>query len=217
MGAINEHGKLITAAARSALTPLGCNQISRSRTWISDERFWVIQIEFQPSGWSKGSYLNVGASWLWRVQKSFAFDYGYRVADFIVFETQEQFAPLIAGHARRAAEEVNALRNKFKTLAQIHRHLMDDIPRGGWALYHAAVAAGLSGDIAVAKQLFYDFDAWANSPTWPTKLESPAVQLASLLSEPDLYRAQVSSIIDECRALNGLMLQPNCLEYLAAG
>jgi hypothetical protein len=213
MGTTNEHGKLIAAAAKAALAPLGCNQIGRSRTWISDERFWVILIEFQPSGWSKGSYLNVGASWLWRMQKGFAFDDGYRVADFIVFETPEQFAPLIADHAIRAAEEVSALREKFKSLTHIHRQLMKNVSRGGWTLYHAAVASGLVGDLSVARRLFRDFEAWANSPTWQTKLRSESALLASLLESADLYRARVSSIVDECRALNRLPFRPNCLEY----
>ena len=61
----NEHGKLIAAAAKAALLPLGCRRKGQSRCWYSDERFWCIFIEFQPSGWSKGSYLNAAATWLW--------------------------------------------------------------------------------------------------------------------------------------------------------
>jgi hypothetical protein len=181
MATTNEHGKLITNAARAALLPLGCSQIGRSRSWISDERFWVILIEFQPSGWSKGSYLNVGACWLWRVRKDFAFDCGYRIGDFIPFKTTEQFAPLIAGHAALAAREVCALRERFKTLTQVHRQLMSCISRGGWTLYHAAVASGLVGDVAEARRLFRDFEVWAGSPTWQTKLRSETALLASLL------------------------------------
>jgi hypothetical protein len=45
----NEHGKLIAAAAKAALLPLGCRRKGQSRCWYSDERFWYIFIEFQPS------------------------------------------------------------------------------------------------------------------------------------------------------------------------
>lgn len=43
----------------------------------------MMQIEFQPSGYSRGSYLNVGISFLWEASKglneTLAFSYGYRV------------------------------------------------------------------------------------------------------------------------------------------
>ena len=95
----NEHGRLIAAAAKAALAPLGCRRVGQSRTWISDQRYWLIVIEFQPSGWSKGSYLNVGAMWPWYARKGLFFHAGYRVADFIPFENREQFGPLIMGLA----------------------------------------------------------------------------------------------------------------------
>src|SRR2546426_11816134 len=106
MGKPNEHGRLIAAAAKTALLPLGCRRKGQSRLWYSDQRFWIISIEFQPSAWSKGSYLNVGAAWLWHARTGFGFDAGYRVADFISFESQEQFAPLIEQMAARASQEV---------------------------------------------------------------------------------------------------------------
>src|SRR6202000_1719294 len=38
--------------------PLGLERRGRSRTWIDDQRWYAIVVEFQPSGFSKGSYLN---------------------------------------------------------------------------------------------------------------------------------------------------------------
>jgi hypothetical protein len=55
MAKANEHGRLIAAAAKAALAPLGCVRKGQSRVWYSDQRYWVIAVEFQPSGWSKGS------------------------------------------------------------------------------------------------------------------------------------------------------------------
>jgi hypothetical protein len=65
----NEHGKLIAAAAKAALLPLGCRRKGQSRCWYSDERFWYIFIEFQPSAWSRGTYLT-------SVQFCFSFNSG---------------------------------------------------------------------------------------------------------------------------------------------
>ena len=61
MSADSQHNRIIARAAKRRLEPLGCLQKGRSRTWIDDHGWWIGVVEFQPSGWSKGSYLNVGA------------------------------------------------------------------------------------------------------------------------------------------------------------
>ena len=50
-----EHGKLIAAAAKAALLPLGCRRKGQSRCWFSDERFWYIFIEFPTERVVKGN------------------------------------------------------------------------------------------------------------------------------------------------------------------
>src|SRR5256885_11111558 len=62
MAEADPHSKLITAAAREILRPLGLFQKGRSRVWLDDQGWWLGVVEFQPSDWSKGSYLNVGAN-----------------------------------------------------------------------------------------------------------------------------------------------------------
>ena len=96
MSQVNPHSRLITAAAREVLRPLGLFQKGRSRTWLDDRGWWLGVVEFQPSSFSKGSYLNVGAMWLWhRTIKHIQFDVGHRVADvgYVEFESEAQFAP----------------------------------------------------------------------------------------------------------------------------
>ena len=73
------HTKLINAAARETLRPLGLVQEGRSRTWLDDRAWWLGIVEFQPSDWTRGSYLNVGVSWLWNVKDWQSFDYRHRV------------------------------------------------------------------------------------------------------------------------------------------
>jgi hypothetical protein len=117
----NEHGKLIAAAAKAALLPLGCRRKGQSRCWFSDERFWYIFIEFQPSAWSKGTYLNVTPIWLFL--QPWGGEAAHRVGDYIQFESVDQFGPLIEKGAQLIASEVIALRAKFRTLADLHRIL----------------------------------------------------------------------------------------------
>lgn len=58
-------GRVIATAARQALGPLGLVRKGRSRLWIDDHGWWLINVEFQPSGYSTGCYLNVGEQHLW--------------------------------------------------------------------------------------------------------------------------------------------------------
>ncbi len=78
MAQTNEHGRIIAAVAKSALAPLGFRRKGASRVWLADHGFWLDVVEFQPSGFSKGSYCNVAVHWLWgRCQPKIA---GYRVS-----------------------------------------------------------------------------------------------------------------------------------------
>src|SRR5262249_16802956 len=86
------HSTLITRSARSMLRPLGLMQKGRSRTWLDDHGWWLCVVEFQPSAWSRGSYLNVGCCWLWQVKGYLSFDEGNRVENFSGFENEAQFA-----------------------------------------------------------------------------------------------------------------------------
>src|SRR5262245_19987372 len=115
----NEHGRLI-AAAKARRAPLGCKRKGQSRLWISDERYWLITVEFQPSAWSRGSYLNVRPQWLW-LQLG-ANDHFPRPADYIEFESVEQFKPLIDNMAAIAAQTVLALRERFRALTDVNRY-----------------------------------------------------------------------------------------------
>ena len=96
---------------------MGLTQKGRSRTWVDDHGWWVIVVEFQPLGYSVGSYLNVGACWLWQPRSedaSLHFDEGHRVQhSFTAFESEQQFLAAATGLAETASQEVLALRERF--------------------------------------------------------------------------------------------------------
>ena len=199
----NEHSLLIAASAKAALEPIGFQRKGRSRFWFSDEGYWILSVEFQPSGWLKGSYLNVGVKWLWH--QSPGLDLNYRPVDFIPFTSAEQFAPLIEGMATRAAQEGSQVRRKFESLSDVSRALVAGASKEGWPVYHAAVAAGLLGDVNTARSLFGRLNAWAtNSYTWQTGLKADAAKLAALLEEPAKYHAAILAIIKRSRLARNL-------------
>ena len=80
-----------------ALQPLGFRRKGQSRLWGGDHGWWLAVVEFQPSGFRKGSYLNVAAHWLWSDGGYISFDLGSgadggsRVAEFEEYDSNEQF------------------------------------------------------------------------------------------------------------------------------
>jgi hypothetical protein len=141
------HSKLLTTAAREVLRPMGLRQKRRSRVWLDDRAWWVGVVEFQASSFSPGTYLNVGAMWLWRRADHVRFEVGHRVEDvgFVEYIDDAQFAP----HARRlselAASRIRALRMEFPTVHAATDFLLADDPEAGLPAFNAAIAAAIAG------------------------------------------------------------------------
>lgn len=213
MATASEHGKIIAAAAKAALTPIGCFRKGRSRVWYSDQRYWLIAVEFQPSGWSKGSYLNVFVRWLWNESRGYSI--GYRPVDFVPFKSAEQFAPQIASMAHVAAREIEKQRERFGSFGRIYQYLLAHSHRDDWPKYHAAVAAGLIGEIPTARRLFDEMAAWETyGYEWQEKLKAHSAALAGLLDRPAQFRSAVLTIISRRREIMRLPPDPHCLDAL---
>jgi hypothetical protein len=211
----NEHGKLIAAAAKAALLPLGCRRIGQSRCWFSDKRFWYIFIEFQPSAWSKGTYTNVTP--IWFLLQPWGGEAAHRVDDYITFESVQQFAPLIEQMAKLAAAEVAALRERFRTPFDLHRFFAANLSWSG-NVYRAAVTAGLVGDPALARQLFARvkaLDPTKHGPQFKI-VQADCAELSALLDEPAAYRAAILERIAARRQARNLPPDPQCLDTLNA-
>ena len=211
----NKHGKLIAAVAKAALLPLDCRRIGQSRCWISDERFWYIFIEFQPSAWSKGTYTNGTPIWLFL--QRWGGEAAHRVANYIKFEGVEQFGPLVEKMANLAAAEVVALRTKFRTPLDVHRFFASHLSYAG-NFYRAAITAGLVGDIALARQLFTRMKTLDTSKYGPhiKNLQADCAKLAALLDDPIRYRSAILETIAARRQARHLPPDPRCLETLTA-
>jgi hypothetical protein len=138
---------------------MGLTQRGRSRTWIDDHGWWLGLVEFQPSSWSRGSYLNVGAMWLWDDKHaSFHFRVGYRVDDapFVEFESEAQFAPEARSMAEVAAREVSRYRELFTDLRStaVYLDAREDGGNPHEDALDAGIAWGLLGDMKKAARSF---------------------------------------------------------------
>lgn len=163
-----QHNKIINAAAKKILAPEGLFRVGSSRTWLDDNGYFVIQIEFQLSLYDKGSYLNVGISFLWEasaaLNETLAFNIGYRVDnggyvsyidDEAAFsEEMEHFAELAMNKVR----EYRLFRNMDYAKGQMKSRLNGISKKMVfWEIYELAMLCFLKRDFNEGKEYFNRF------------------------------------------------------------
>jgi hypothetical protein len=209
MAATSAATRLITAAARQTLAPPGIRQKRRSRSWFTITGWWLVLIEFQRSSSRVGTYLNVGAMWLWSETDHWTFDEGHRshwrrdgtffhspplgitgTTQCLDFTGEEQFARDVDLVVDVAARRTVQLRQHFTDPPAVARHLTTTTNpqiNTPWRTYSLGVAAGLSGDTALARQAFAQTTAFTDDGGWTGEL----AQRAGKLADPPRRRPRV--------------------------
>ena len=193
------HSRLVLSAARDVLRPLGLMQLGRSRLWIDDRAWWTVVVEFQPGAFAKGSFLNVGVSWLWYVKDYWSFDVGHRVEPFTEFESAEQFRPVAEQLAERAARTISEYRGMFNTVDKAAGYLSKQAAKSVWALYDAAVATGLAGDFAASARFFTEIESYPTSHDWEKEVQDRAKALSLHLHDARDFHPAVTEVVNESR------------------
>lgn len=92
--------------------PLGVFQKGTSRMYLDDNDYFFTVVEFQPSNWNKGTYLNIGLSFLWGDKQPdvlyFAFSRqpAARYGKFVEYKDEAQFRNEILNLANMAKAEI---------------------------------------------------------------------------------------------------------------
>jgi hypothetical protein len=201
----NAHSKMIAAAARETLRPLGVRQKGRSRTWLDDQGTWVTVVEFQPSSWSRGTYLNVGVNWTWNPKPYYSFDLGHRVhfdglGEYFEFESEEQFRPIATMVAERAAQECKRFRELLGSPQRIAETLegRPDARSNRWNAVSVGIALGVIGEVERAQAAFASFASLltppsASDPEWEHQIYERTTALADLVQDTERFREQIAS------------------------
>lgn len=151
-----DHNKIIAAAAREALAPIGMHRKGRSRTWLLDRAWWLGIVEFQPSAWARGTYLNVSMMWLWQPIDYLTFEVEpRRVGNFVDFDQAPDLPAAIGAVALDAQRAMTHLAERFGRLSLVINYLQT-APRHNDPRYlaHLATAHGLAGTMAAARATF---------------------------------------------------------------
>ena len=117
------HNKIIKTTVKEFLEPENLFQIGSSRSWIDDNGYYFIIVEFVTNGYSKGASLNAGVSFLWESTESLnemlSYNYGCDVstgAGYVEYKNDDEaFQIGIEKLAKRALEEVDEYR-KFSDM-----------------------------------------------------------------------------------------------------
>lgn len=148
------HEKIIADTGRKILVPEGLFRKGSSRIWLEDHGFYLIQVEFQPSAYAKGAYLNVGVSFLFQytdgLNETLPYHIGGRIAEFIEYRDDESFCKEMEQYAEKAMEKVRQCREleSFEAAGEV---LQKQIQNKGtdlfcWEMYELAMLDFLSGD-----------------------------------------------------------------------
>lgn len=206
------HDKIVANAAKATLRPLGFQRKGQSRLWFFDHSWWLAIVEFQPSSWSKGSYLNVAAHWLWMDVAPISFDFGGRLEGFEEYASDEQFAVAVARLADKAADEARRLAAMFSSLPDAAEILLEQArtearqapAHPGWMVYNAGVAAGLAGRNDEAAEMFGRVLNGSEDQT--SVLHLKAKRMSNLASDAAKLRQEAASTIKQQR--EALRLSP---------
>ncbi len=140
----------MASAARDALRALALVRKGRSRCWVDDHGWWLINVEFQPSGYAKGRYLNVGEQHFWVVRDYLCFEDLERplgASAFVAFAGDEATFTTALGPAMQAAvAAVERRRTQHGVGVEALRRLAaarDDL--------NAGIAEALLGDPELAR------------------------------------------------------------------
>lgn len=201
----NVHSALLTSAAKRILMPSGLFQKGRSRTWLGDQMWWMVVVEFQSSGWSRGSYLNVGCMWLWNIKQHISFDVGYRVDGFLPFENVEQFGPVAERLAIAALEKVGEYRRLFRSVHDASDYYFENTPKSFWPCFDAAIAHSLAGRVEASTRVLADCLAGSDDdPIWLKEARSDARSLVASVGDVYRIRDVISDRVMKTRAQQDL-------------
>lgn len=201
---MSDHNKIIKKIAKSKFKPLGIVQKGSSRTFLLDKGWYSLVIEFQPHGYYKGTFLNIGACFHFYPKEYYSYDYNSRELDFVKYEDDESFLNEIVDYCDLAIKRIEELTQELETMGKAFisleaYKLSDDI----WRSLYLGILSGLLGnkdkaesffDLVIKDETFCDWQEERKNFT-----EQSLVELKN-----DNFRKYMESVINNSRQLKKL-------------
>ncbi len=205
--------KIIKKFAQENLEPLGFTQLKNSRTWFLNKSSYLIVVCFDSSGFSKGTYINVGINFLWNPKDYISFDFylgkSNRITEFLEYQTDEQFTRELNNSSKIVLEVIHKYlaitdESELSNLITINNA---DVSNGDWLIFHKAVLEGLNENIENSKILFQkliSYDTQSDIPWNKNRLRESLELLACIKNSKESFASLVSKKVTATREILGI-------------
>ncbi len=190
-----DHNKLIAQKAKQALKPLGFIRSLKSRIWYKDNGWWAIVVEFQPSSFSRGTYVNVSVTHFLYESAGWSFHVPHRLNEFASAEDDLDFDEKVEAMANGAASLSKSLLEKYSTIDTFIEWYSNDDRRWIWEEYYSGIFKSFVGDYAGAKEHFQIIEKNDYEYTWEKAVKYRAIELLALLTDEKSYRSCIKGIV----------------------
>ena len=204
MSTTNTHNKLIRKIALERLSEFGCVQKGQSRLFFKDCGWYCIIIEFQPSSWAKGSYLNIGLDFNFYPRPHFAFDFNYREDGFTEFSNEEQFADSIHAMCDSAIKKLHELMSLFSNFSSAIAAITKRRSSDAWQLYDLAVLHALNCNYTQAGKMLHSLCEENCERDWEKERKIVAQDLLSSIQDSNQTAEKIQKLILQTRRLKKL-------------
>lgn len=199
-----DHNKLLKKIAKERLKPYGIYLQGQSRTFLYDKGWFTIVIEFQPSTYSKGTYLNIGVDFNFYPRDYFAFGYGYREKGFEEFTDEEQFVRLVNDLCDLTIKRVQELDRKFQDIWTALKTVDKEKGEDTWRLFEVAVLNALISNFDKARKLLRQVSKTKCEYDWEIERKKLVNELLEWLQESPASLEKIENIINQTRQLKKL-------------
>lgn len=200
------HNQIITKTATRFFKAYGITRKGKSRTFLDDHDWYTTIIEFQPSGFDKGTFLNVGVNFHWFEHDYLSFDLGYRESAFVAFVDSETFRIEVENLCQIAIQKTLKYRKHFETLESAKQTICDDAFASDslWGNYHQGTISGLTGDYTTMKRYYGILLKTDHHAAWANQLKEHVISLLDGLDTLSAFRLEIGKIATKTRLLKKL-------------
>lgn len=199
-----DHNKLLKKIAKEKLIPHGIIQEGKSRTFLYDNGWWTIVIEFQSSSWSKGSYLNIGVDFNFFPRDHFAFTYGHREKGFEEAKDENHFTQMINDYCDFTILKVDELKVKFKDVWAATNTFKKQVDNDPWDNFELGVLYSLTGNISNAKKYLQKVKKEKCEHDFEFARQKLVSEILTWLDNDETFLINIKQLINQTRQLKKL-------------
>lgn len=195
-----DHNKYLKVFVKERLSPYGIVQKGQSRTFLLDKGWYIIVIEFQNSGWSKGTYLNIGVDFNFYPREYYSFSYGYREGDFNAFENEQQFNAVLNHLCDITIKKIQALEKQFSNIPSSIKTLKKVKNIDYWRTFDLAILNALVSNLDLSKKLLDEIIEADCDRDWEIKRNEKCIEIRSWFESNKNIIENLDKLIHESRA-----------------